>query len=134
MSKNIIYYGFIVAGLTNVVGGLVFSKFLTNDLLSSLQPSVLSDFGVVMIMIWGLAYIAVAKDHENTKWLVAVFALEKLAYVLVWLKWITNNDVSLVLEQDLLTGIFYSIYGPSDFIFGVFFAVVAWRLFKKQAQ
>jgi hypothetical protein len=78
-----------------------------------------------MIMVWGLAYIAVAKDYENVKWLVAVFAIEKLAYVIVWIKWLTKNDISQVLEQDLLTGIFYTIYGPSDFTFGVFFAVIA---------
>jgi hypothetical protein len=131
MSKKFIQYGFIAAGLTNVVGGLIFSKFFSNDFLSSLQPDVLSNFGVIGIILWGLAYIAVAKDFGAVKWLVAVFAMEKFAYAIVWAKWITANDFSQVLEQDILTGIFYSIYGPSDFTFGVFFAVVAWRLFKK---
>ena len=77
------------------------------------------------------AYIAVAKDYENVKWLVVVFAVEKLAYVIAWLQWITTNSVTEVIEQDLLTGIFYSIYGLNDLLFGVFFAAVAWRLFKK---
>jgi hypothetical protein len=131
MSKKFIQYGFIAAGLTNVVGGLIFSKFFSNDLLSSLQPDVLSNFSIIGIILWGLAYIAVAKNFAAVKWLVAVFTIEKLAYAIVWAKWITTNDVSQVFEQDTLTGVFYSIYGPSDFAFGVFFAVVAWRLFKK---
>lgn len=131
MSKKFIRNGFIAAGLTNVMGGLVFSKFLTNDLLSSLQPDVLSNFGMIMIMVWGLAYIAVSNSYENVKWLVIVFAIEKFAYAFVWAKWFFANDLSQVLEQDVLTGIFYSIYGPSDFMYGVFFAVVAWKLFKK---
>jgi hypothetical protein len=131
MSKKFIQYGFIAAGLTNVVGGLIFSKFFSNDLLSSLQPDVLSNFSIIGIILWGLAYIAVAKNFAAVKWLVTVFTIEKLAYAIVWAKWITTNDVSQVFEQDTLTGVFYSIYGPSDFAFGVFFAVVAWRLFKK---
>jgi hypothetical protein len=99
--------------------------------LSSLQPDVLSNFSIIGIILWGLAYIAVAKNFAAVKWLVTVFTIEKLAYAIVWAKWITTNDVSQVFEQDTLTGVFYSIYGPSDFAFGVFFAVVAWRLFKK---
>jgi hypothetical protein len=131
MSKKFIQYGFIAAGVTNVVGGLIFSKFFSNDLLSSLQPDVLSNFSIISIILWGLAYITVAKNHAAVKWLVAVFAIEKLAYAVVWAKWITTNDVSQVFERDMLTGIFYSIYGPNDFTFGVFFAVVTWQLFKK---
>lgn len=131
MNKNFIRYGFIIAGVVNVLGSLLFTKFFTNDLLSSLQPGVLSDFGFIMIILWGLAYIAVSQDYENVKWLVVVFALEKLAYVIFWVKWISTNDVLQVIEQDILTGVFYAIYGPNDFIFGVFFAAVAVSLIKK---
>lgn len=131
MSDKFIRNGFIAAGLTNIIGGLLFSEFFTNDSLSYLQPEVLSNFGILMIMLWGLAYITVSKNYESVKWLVAVFALEKLAYVVVWLRWISENDISQVLDENILTGIFFAIYGPNDFIFGIFFAAVAWRLFKK---
>lgn len=131
MSKNFIQNGFIIAGLINIIGGLIFSKFFSNELLSSLQPDVLANFGIIMILTWGLAYISVAKNYANVKWLVAVFAIEKFAYAAVWATWITKNDVTQVFEQDILTGTFYTIYGPSDFAFGIFFTLVAWKLFTK---
>lgn len=62
-----------------------------------------------MIVIWGLAYIAVAKKFNYVKWLVAVFALEKFFYGYVWTTWIINNNIKDVYENDLMAGMFYSM-------------------------
>lgn len=44
---------------------------------------VASNFGLVMIIVWGIAYISVAKTYQDVKWLVGVFALEKFIYGIV---------------------------------------------------
>jgi hypothetical protein len=38
----------------------------------------MSKFGLILILVWGLAYIAVAKQFENVKWLVGVFCCRKI--------------------------------------------------------
>jgi len=55
---------------------------------------------------------------------VGVFVIEKLAYVTVWLTFITSRSLSSVYELDMLAGIFYTIYGANDFIFMLFFSFV----------
>lgn len=77
-----------------------------------------------MIVLWGFAYIAVATKYQQVKWLVAVFAIEKLAYGGYWLYWILNNNVTAVYEKDVMAGMFFSMYGMNDFVFCVFFFVV----------
>jgi hypothetical protein len=74
-----------------------------------------------LILIWDLAYIAVAKQFENVKWLVGVFFVEKFIYGCRWIDWIANNTLSSVFEKDkmaglsmphtvLMTGYFYLLY------------------------
>lgn len=118
--KNI----FILAGIINIFGILMFSKFLTNDAMMTAQPAVLGAFGLVSIMLWGLAYIAVNENYAQVRWLVAVFAIEKLIYALMWLSFIRTQSLAAVYESDMLAGLFYTIYGPNDFIFMLFFAYV----------
>lgn len=127
MTDNIIQKGFILAGLSNIFGVLVCSKIFTNDVMMATQPGVMGLFGLVSIVLWGLAYIAVSKNYAHVKWLVAVFVIEKLAYVLAWLSFITSNSLSSVYEQDLLAGVFYTIYGANDFAFMLFFGFVFLR-------
>ncbi len=130
MSPKLITRLFLAAGLTNL-SVLVFSKFFTNEVLTEYDPVVLSDFGVLMIVLWGLAYMAVARNYAHVKWLVGVFAVEKFVYGYTWTKWITTHDVSAVYDKDLLAGIFYSIYGIGDMAFGLFFLVVFIQLLKQ---
>ena len=73
-----------------------------------------------MIMVWGCAFLAVAKSFHKVKWLVGVFVLEKIAYVIAYVFWFSNNSLQEVYDQDLLAGIFYSLYGLNDFIFMIF--------------
>lgn len=139
LSQNIVMYmtkfkfismGFWAAGAVNIQGVLLFSFGFTNDYLSELFPSVMSPFGLILILLWGFAYISVAKNFERVRGLVAVFAVEKMVYVISWIIWIYMNFGRLpeIFNQSAFTGLFYVIYGPNDFLFGVFFAWVFWDM------
>lgn len=121
--------GFILAGLMNM-SVLIFSRLFTNSTISEFDPSVMSNFGLVMIFTWGLAYLSVAKNYHHVKWLVGVFAIEKLIYGLVWIDWMIHNTISDVYEKDLMAGLFYSTYGINDWVFFIFFLVIFVRLAK----
>tara|TARA_B100001063_G_scaffold132806_1_gene124060 strand:+ start:34 stop:435 length:402 start_codon:yes stop_codon:yes gene_type:complete len=125
MTKNkLIKFGFIMAAGMNISGVLLFSRFFTNPVINELDPVVMSNFGLLMIVIWGLAYLASAFITSNIKWLAGAFVIEKLVYVVTWLLWLANNKLSNVYDKDLFAGIFYSIYGINDFVFMMFFAWV----------
>ena len=129
LENTTITKGFIISGLMNA-SVLVFSRLFTNPVIPEFDPVVLSNFGLVMIVIWGLAYIAVARNYDKVKWLVGVFAVEKFIYGCVWAKWILHNNVADVYEKDIMAGIFYSIYGINDWVFFGFFLLVFLRLYK----
>lgn len=120
--------GFVLAGLMNIIGVLANSRFFTNAVIPAVDAEVMSNFGLLMIVVWGLAYISVAKDFERVKWLVGVFAVEKFIYGFVWTKWILNNSLAEVFAKDKFAGIFYAIYGVNDWVFFVFFLLVFIRL------
>lgn len=130
-NEKLISKGFIAAGLSNVIGVLLFSKLFTNEVITTVQPEVMSNFGLLMILVWGLAYIAVRKNFKQMTWLIAIFAIEKLIYTVVWLQWMSKYKLSSVFEQDTLTGVFYTIYGINDFLFFLFFSFVFYKLIKK---
>jgi len=121
--------GFILAGLLNMTV-LVFSRLFTNPVIPESDPDVMSNFGLLMIVVWGLAYISVAKNYHSVKWLVAVFAVEKLIYGLIWIKWMLNNSVLDVYAKDKMAGIFYAVYGVNDWVFFIFFLLVFIRLIR----
>ena len=85
MNRNLIKNGLIAAGLMNIGGVLVFSRGFTNAAINSADPVVMSNFGLLMIVVWGLAYLGAAAISSSIKWLAAAFALEKLVYVVMWL-------------------------------------------------
>jgi len=125
--NKLIPYGFIIAGLMNS-SVLFSSRFFTNETINEFDPSVMSNFGLLMILIWGIAYVSVAFSYEKVKWLVGVFAIEKLIYGLVWLNWMQNNNLADVYAEDTMTGSFYASYGINDWVFFVFFSLVFVRL------
>lgn len=129
INKKTISYGFIIAGLMNS-SVLIFSRFFTNTTIPEFDATVMSNFGLLMILIWGLAYISVAKDYEQVKWLIGVFAIEKFIYAYVWTNWMMNNNISDVFEKDLMAGIFYAIYGINDSLFFIFFTIIFIRLLR----
>ena len=128
--KNItITQGFIISGMMNLTV-LIFSRFFTNSTIPEFDPVVMSNFGLLMIALWGLAYMSIAKNYHQLKWLIAVFVVEKFIYGYVWINWILNNNISDVYKKDTMAGIFYSIYGINDWIFFVFFLLVFVKTFK----
>src|SRR3970282_959146 len=128
--KNItITQGFIIAGLMNLTV-LIFSRFFTNPTIPEFDPVVMSNFGLLMIVLWGLAYMSIAKNFRDVKWLLGGFFVEKIIYGYVWINWILNNNISDVYKKDTMAGIFYSIYGINDWIFFVFFLLVFIKIFK----
>ena len=128
MRPTTIRFGLIVAGFTNILGVLIFSRFFTNEWISKADPVVMSTFGLIMIIVWGFAYISVSKGFEQVKLLLAVFAVEKLIYGLIWINWIFYNDIRILYKQDLMAGMFYSMYGLLDLIFMAFFVIAAFSI------
>jgi hypothetical protein len=131
MDNKTITKGFIAAGISNTIGVLVFSKGFTNDVIPETDPIVMSYFGLLMIILWGAAYIAVSKTFERVKWLIGIFVIEKLAYVIAYGFWFSDHSLTEVYDKDLLAGIFYSIYGLNDFLFMLFFGYVFMKILNK---
>lgn len=124
MPSKLIEKLFILAGLSNILGVLICSKFFTNHVMMDAQPAVMGLFGLISIVLWGLAYISVHKTYAHVPWLIAIFVVEKLAYVVAWLIFMSQNSLSQVYESNMLAGIFYTIYGVNDFAFMLFFGYV----------
>lgn len=129
MQEVTIKQGFIAAGVMNIGGVLLFSRGLSNETLKQIDPVILGNFGLVMILVWGLAYISVAGIHGQVRWLTGVFAIEKLIYGTVWAMWMSENtgQMASIYAQDVFAGIFYTIYGVNDLIFAIFFGWVFWN-------
>lgn len=123
MNQKLVKNGFILAAFMNF-SVLIFSRGFTNVAINNADPVVMSNFGLVMIVIWGLAYLAAATVSTNIKWLAGTFAVEKLVYGVVWIKWLLENSLATVYSTDIFAGIFYSIYGINDLVFMAFFTYV----------
>ncbi len=103
---------------------LIFSRGFTNVAINDADPVVMSNFGLLMILMWGIAYLSASTVVSNIKWVAGAFALEKLIYGVVWVKWLLGNSLAAVYSTDIFAGVFYSIYGLNDFLFMFFFAWV----------
>lgn len=125
---------FLAAAFTNIVGVLVFCKGFTNTALNEADPTLFSNFGLVMVIVWGLTYLAAARYVPKIPYVSLAFAVEKSVYVMCWLRWMNNHKESVpsLFEADLLAGLFISIYGGVDFIFMLLFAWVFWE-FRKES-
>lgn len=77
-----------------------------------------------MIVVWGCVFISVSKTYHKVKWLIGVFAIEKLIYATHWTNWMLNNTLSEVFAKDKMAGIYYAIYGINDWLFFIFFLIV----------
>lgn len=124
MNRKLVKNGLVAAALMNISGVLVFSRAFTNSAINDADPVVMSNFGLLMIAVWGLAYLGAATISSDIKWLVGAFAVEKLVYVVVWIMWHSENSLSQLYSTDVLAGVFYCIYGINDFVFMLFFAWV----------
>ena len=124
MNKRLTNIGLIAAGLMNIGGVLVFSRGFTNTAINQADPVVMSNFGLLMIVVWGLAYLGAATVTSSIRWIAGAFAVEKLVYVVVWCKWLSANSLAELYAKDLFAGVFFSIYGANDLVFMLFFASV----------
>ncbi|WP_417348839.1 hypothetical protein [Ferrimonas sp.] len=129
MSNVWISRAFIAAGIINIAGVLLFSKGLTNELLWHWDPVLFTPFGLVLIMLWGGAYIAASHRHLQLPWLSLVFAAEKALYVGAWILWMREQgqQLSSIFAQDWLTGVFFTIYGANDALFMLVFLFAFYR-------
>ena len=127
LSDRAITRGFVLAGAVNVFGMLVVSKLFTNSLLSSTDPAVFSWLGQVAIVLWGLAYWAVAKPFRHVPYLVMVFCIEKMVYTVCWILWLVHNGhlLTTIAAESPMTAMFFGMYGAGDLAFGLFFGWVA---------
>lgn len=127
MKDNLIKNGFIFAGLANIVGILTITRGMTSDTLANADPVLFSNFGVLMIILWGLVYIGSSRFATTSVLLPATFAIEKLAYTLAWVFWTADHGdtVAAITERDFLGGLFLGGYGINDGLFCIFFAAVA---------
>ena len=127
MTPRQITLGFYAAAAVNVVGVLGVSQLYSNTLLNAGYPAVFSNFGLVCIQLWGLAYFSVAKSYAAVPGLIGVFAVEKLAYVISWALWMSGHasELPAMAAASPQTAAFYAGYGLIDLAFGVFFAAVA---------
>lgn len=134
MSHTFIRNGFIASGLINILAVLLLSRGFTNPFIPETDPVVMSNFGLLMITVWGLVFLAAARHYRQAKWLVGAFVVEKLVYAVVWFRWVTTHDVPAVYAKDLFAGIFYSVYGLNDFLFFLFFAAVFYQLHQTDTE
>ena len=130
ISKGVITKGFILSGIINIGGTLIFSRFFTNNAITQTDPDVMSNFGLLMIVVWGLVFLSVSQKYEQLNSLVAVFAIEKFIYGLNWINWISKNDLFALFNKDQMAGIFYAVYGINDWLFFLFFLYVFIESFK----
>jgi hypothetical protein len=130
IKNEIITKGFILSGLMNIFGVLVFSRFFCNAVIPEYDTQALSNFGLLMIVVWGFVFISVAKTFDKVPWLIGVFIFEKLIYASHWTNWMMNHTLSEVFAKDKMAGIFYAIYGINDWLFFVFFLVVFIQLIR----
>ena len=121
-----------LSGIMNIGGVIVFSRFFSNKVINEVDPVVMSNFGLLMIVLWGFVFLAMASKWEHLKWMIGAFVIEKFIYGFIWTKWLMNNSLSNVYEQDTMAGIFYTIYGLNDWFFCIFYLIVFIYLSKSQ--
>ena len=123
---NKIMIGFWIAALYNF-GIILFSKGFSNDL-GVIDP-LFSPDGCIGILLWGAAYLALSKRYERTPGLALVFCFEKAFYGFHWIFWMMDHHQELegLFSIDLISAVFYSIYGIGDLFFMMFFGWVAWK-------
>ncbi|MBQ4831353.1 hypothetical protein J8L84_18905 [Alteromonas sp. MMG017] len=126
LSYNWIGAGFVIAGLMNFVGVLLGTLFFTHNIIQTYDSQVMSSFGLMIILLWGVAYMAMASSWSSNKLMVGTFIVVKGLYFLHWVNWIFNHNELLyeIYEQHFLSGLFYSIYGLNDLFFAIFFGYV----------
>lgn len=110
----------ISAGLSNIIGISIFSKFFSNGNLSKFD-SLFDTRGNILIVLWGLTYIFTKNTYKNP--IMLVFFLEKILYFINYISTLKTKSKKLksLWKKDKLTSSFIYIYGIIDLIFGIIF-------------
>ena len=100
---------------------------LDGELLAAQDPLFFSWSGVLIIALWGLAYIAVAPHWQVMGVMLIVFALEKALFAWRWADWMLAHGGQLgdLYRLDPMVALFYSGYGPWDAFCAVVFVTLA---------
>lgn len=106
--------------------------FTRADAIATLDPEMFSLFGQLMILVWAVVFAAAGSS--NAAWPVwLAFALEKMVYVVGWVRWHKSHDAVALIRSavasddhlDLLAPVFHTLYGGGDLVFAVLFLLHA---------
>ncbi|MDF1822577.1 MAG: hypothetical protein P1U64_13420 [Alcanivoracaceae bacterium] len=119
----------ILIGLVNLTLLGFLTPLLDGELLAAQDPLFFSWPGVLIIALWGLAYMAAAPVWQQLPGLMLVFAAEKLLFDVRWIVWMTENRDRLpaLFEEDVMVALFYSGYGVWDGACALFFLFLFFR-------
>lgn len=134
MAQNKIFSSlYIIAGLYNF-SILIFCNFFRKDL--GEIDEVFNFNGIISILLWGLAYMSIYNKYEDLILLNFIFFIEKLYYYIHWIIWIVNNlnNLKPLFLQDKMKGVFFSVYGFGDIVFGVFFLFMGYLAYAKSKK
>jgi hypothetical protein len=67
VNRQLVKNGLIAAAIMNIGGALIVSRAFTNAAINKADPVVMSNFGLLMIVVWGLAYLGAATFKSNIK-------------------------------------------------------------------
>lgn len=130
--KQYLTFGFVFAGLVNIFATLGFSLGFQNELLNSYHPQVFSNFGLGMMIVWGMAYISVSTEHPRASRLIFIFFIEKMIYVgtALYFWFVMKPDIMVMWNESIATTIFMVVYGINDLLFALMF-FYAWLQYRK---
>ncbi len=112
------------AAIANWLGVLIFSKLLTNHSAFGTVDPLFSLAGLILILVWGLAFWSVSSNPQAMKPLLLVFIVEKLVYTTNHALWfLKGSSVIALWSQDMLLGIFYTVYGANDALYALLFFI-----------
>lgn len=116
-----------IFGLVNLTLLGFLSPLLNGALLAAQDPLFFSWSGVIIIALWGLAYIAVAPHWKVMGVMLIVFALEKAFFAWRWADWMSVNADRLgdLFRLDPAVALFYSGYGLWDGFCAIVFVTLA---------
>jgi hypothetical protein len=68
MNPNLVKNGFIAAAFINIGGVLLFSRAFTNDAINQADPVVMSNFGLLMIVVQNNGVRSPNSHLQSGKW------------------------------------------------------------------
>lgn len=118
-------WGFLAAAAFNILGMLGHTSGFTRTPAEALLPSLFGPESCLLIVLWGMAYAAVARRWHQVPALCVVFAFEKLFYTITWVRFWQTASVDAVLRDHPDAAPLLMAYGVGDGLFGLMFGVAA---------